>query len=35
MRNREYHSPGDSYDRLDYTRMAQVVDGVLSMLNTP
>lgn len=28
MRNHEYHQGGDTYDRLDYTRMAQVVQGV-------
>lgn len=27
-RNAEYHSPGDTADRLDYTRMAMVVQGV-------
>lgn len=28
-RNRAYHTPGDTADRLDYRRMAKVVEGVL------
>lgn len=32
LRNQEYHRPGDSYDRLDYNRMAKVVDGVMAAL---
>lgn len=28
LRNTQYHLPGDTYDRLDYGRMAQVVQGV-------
>lgn len=29
-RNRFYHKPGDTADRLDYRRMAEVVDGALA-----
>lgn len=29
-RNKLYHKPGDTADRLDYKRMAQVVDGALA-----
>lgn len=32
LRNLEYHKSGDSPDRLDYDKMAQVVTGVLSFL---
>lgn len=32
FRNTEYHLKGDTADRLDYERMAQVVDGVLPLL---
>jgi hypothetical protein len=32
FRNQEYHSPGDTYDRLDYDRMAKVVDGVMKVI---
>jgi Zn-dependent M28 family amino/carboxypeptidase len=32
MRNHEYHQSGDTFDRLDYTRMAQVVQGVFAFL---
>ncbi|WP_420851341.1 M28 family peptidase [Pseudocitrobacter corydidari] len=32
FRNTEYHLKGDTADRLDYERMAQVVDGVLILL---
>jgi Zn-dependent M28 family amino/carboxypeptidase len=28
LRNRHYHRPGDSWEKLDYRRMAQVVQGV-------
>ena len=28
LRNRHYHQPGDSWEKLDYRRMAQVVQGV-------
>lgn len=31
-RNRQYHQAGDTADRLDYQRMAQVVDGVFALL---
>ena len=31
-RNHEYHQPGDTHDRLDYDRMAQVVVGVHAAL---
>lgn len=31
-RNDEYHSPGDTYDRLDYERMAKVVQGVFASI---
>ncbi len=27
-RNPDYHQPGDTWDRLDYARMAKVVDGL-------
>ncbi|HEY5994536.1 MAG TPA: M28 family peptidase [Gallionellaceae bacterium] len=29
-RNREYHEQGDTWDRLDYARMARVVQGIYS-----
>lgn len=32
MRNQEYHADGDTADRLDYKRMAKVVDGVFMVL---
>jgi Zn-dependent M28 family amino/carboxypeptidase len=32
MRNREYHATGDTADRLDYKRMAKVVEGVFKAL---
>ena len=32
-RNRAYHSAGDTADRLDYFRMAQVVQGVLAVIH--
>ncbi len=28
-RNSDYHQSGDTWDRLDYARMAKVVDGLL------
>jgi hypothetical protein len=28
LRNRHYHEAGDSWEKLDYRRMAQVVQGV-------
>jgi len=28
FRNPHYHTPGDTWDTLDYERMAQVVRGV-------
>jgi len=31
-RNKEYHEAGDTWDRLDYTRMAYVVTGVYETL---
>jgi Zn-dependent M28 family amino/carboxypeptidase len=30
MRNHEYHLAGDTFDKLDYARMAQVVQGVFA-----
>jgi Zn-dependent M28 family amino/carboxypeptidase len=30
-RNREYHKVGDTWDRLDYARMAEVVQGVYAV----
>lgn len=33
-RNAAYHQPGDTWDKLDYVRMAKVVDGVLAVLTT-
>lgn len=32
-RNYQYHQAGDSADRLNYLRMAQVVDGVFALLS--
>ena len=32
MRNREYHHAGDTYERLDYKRMGQVVQGVFAFV---
>jgi len=32
LRNRNYHRPSDTIDTLDFARMAQVVDGVLSAI---
>ena len=34
FRNRAYHQKGDTWDKLDYNRMADVVAGVFSALNT-
>ncbi|EHB7662450.1 TPA: M28 family peptidase [Escherichia coli] len=31
-RNKQYHLPGDTADRLNYHKMAQVVDGVITLL---
>jgi len=31
-RNQNYHKAEDTYDRLDYSRMSQVVYGVFQML---
>ena len=31
-RNKAYHTPQDTHDRLDYVRMAKVVDGVRAVL---
>jgi len=33
-RNDQYHQAGDTADRLDYQRMAQVVDGIVSILKS-
>ncbi|HBM9978479.1 TPA: aminopeptidase, partial [Escherichia coli] len=30
--NKQYHLPGDTADRLNYQKMAQVVDGVINLL---
>jgi Zn-dependent M28 family amino/carboxypeptidase len=32
MRNKQYHLPGDTYEKLDYTRMAKVVQGVYAVV---
>jgi Zn-dependent M28 family amino/carboxypeptidase len=32
MRNKQYHLAGDTYDKLDYKRMAQVVHGVYAVV---
>jgi hypothetical protein len=34
-RNRAYHTAGDTADRLDYTRMARVIDGLYQYLAVP
>ena len=31
-RNKAYHTPQDTHDRLDYARMAKVIDGVRAVL---
>jgi hypothetical protein len=28
MRNKNYHLPGDTFEKLEYARMAKVVQGV-------
>jgi Zn-dependent M28 family amino/carboxypeptidase len=33
MRNRNYHRPGDTFDKLDYKRMAKVVQSVYAVLS--
>lgn len=33
-RNKEYHEAGDTYDRLDYNRMAQVILSIFNYLKT-
>jgi Zn-dependent M28 family amino/carboxypeptidase len=35
MRNKQYHLAGDTYDKLDYRRMAQVVQGVYAVAQQP
>lgn len=32
FRNRHYHTPGDSIDKLDFDRMARVVEGLVPVL---
>jgi Zn-dependent M28 family amino/carboxypeptidase len=32
MRNKHYHLAGDTYDKLDYPRMAKVVQGVAAVV---
>lgn len=32
-RNLHYHGPGDTYEKLDYSRMAKVVQGVFSLIH--
>lgn len=32
FRNMEYHHPGDTYERLDYARMARVLLGVYAVI---
>jgi Zn-dependent M28 family amino/carboxypeptidase len=32
-RNKAYHTAADTADRLDYARMAQVVDGVFACVS--
>ncbi len=34
-RNTQYHKSGDTPDRLDYEKMAKVVDGIYSIVTTP
>lgn len=34
-RNRAYHTAGDTADRLDYARMARVIDGLYQYLTVP
>ncbi|MCW5655645.1 M28 family peptidase [Hydrogenophaga sp.] len=35
MRNRNYHQPQDTFERLDYERMAKVVQGVYAFAQRP
>jgi hypothetical protein len=35
MRNKQYHQAGDTYDKLDYNRMAQVVQGMYRLAHQP
>jgi len=35
MRNKQYHEAGDTYDTLDYNRMAQVVQGIYRLAQQP
>lgn len=35
MRNKHYHLAGDTWDKLDYRRMAQVVQGVYAVAQQP
>lgn len=35
MRNKQYHEAGDTYDTLDYNRMAQVVQGMYRLAQQP
>ena len=32
MRNKEYHQAGDTYEKLDYVRMAKVVQGIYAVV---
>lgn len=34
FRNKEYHEPTDTYERLDYESMARVVYGVFKHIQT-
>lgn len=34
LRNKAYHTMGDTYDKLDYRRMAEVVNGVHLFINS-
>ncbi len=35
MRNQQYHLAGDTWDKLDYVRMAKVVRGVYALVQAP
>ena len=35
LRNHDYHGPGDTWDALDYTRMAQAVQAVYALAQSP
>lgn len=35
MRNRNYHQPQDTFERLDYERMAKVVQGIYAFAQRP